>query len=142
MFEGLHDCIKPASSGAYWNLSGQIYPSSYILWNETQFPKIIKHEWKWILSRKYNAVNLLHNSFIYFFLMNRPFSLHMYTPNKNFCRSQDVGISADNLQLYKTSYGVMRTKHCNPLTSWSMPRKMSTEMHVVNILTNRDIKIL
>lgn len=66
-FEGFHDCKTPASSGVYWNISEQIYPSFYILWNETQFPKIIKYEWKWILSWKYNVVNLLHNSFIYFF---------------------------------------------------------------------------
>lgn len=90
---------------------------------------------------KINVGNLLHNSII-FFLVNPPFSLYMHTPNKNFCRSQDVGISVDNLQLYITSHCVMRTKRCNPLTRERMPRKMSTELHVMNVLSNFDIKIV
>ena len=66
----------------------------------------------------------------------------MHSPHKDFRWGQHAFSSRHDLDLYVPPYSVVGAPDGNPLSSVRGPREMTAQLHVVNVVSNRNIKIM
>ena len=66
----------------------------------------------------------------------------MHSPHKDFRWGQHAVSSRHDLDMYEPPYSVVGAPDGNALSIVRGPREMTAQLHVVNVVSNRNIKIM
>ena len=66
----------------------------------------------------------------------------MHSPYEDFCWGHHTASSRHDLDLYVPPYNVVGAPDGNALSSVRGPREMAAQLHVVNVVSDSNIKIM
>ena len=66
----------------------------------------------------------------------------MHSPHEDFCWGHHTASSRHDLDLYVPPYSVVGAPDSNALSSVRGPREMAAQIHVVNVVSDSNIKIM